>query len=101
MRVAGILPPEEPDEASFRAMDSLVAIIGGNRLGAPALRLLERRERALLARPKLRLARRAQEGPGQRLIESREWQELKKRLVLTLEQFPDAYEAVVRALGDD
>ena len=34
------------------------------------------------------------------LAENREWQELKKKLILTLERFPDAYQAVLEAIGE-
>jgi hypothetical protein len=64
-----------------------------------SLRILERRERQIALRSRLALHEKSA-APKLDLATYREWQDLKARILLTLERFPDAYQAMVDALAD-
>ncbi|MEZ5354569.1 MAG: hypothetical protein R2762_18205 [Bryobacteraceae bacterium] len=92
----------QPAEATLDAMAKLtedaLRLLAPWGLSPSALRILERRERQLHLASRLRSSE--NEPASLALAQSREWQELKAKILLTLERFPDAYEAMLEALGD-
>ncbi len=90
-------PPEATLESMARLTDQALRLIEPWALGAGALRIMERRERQIQLAARMRQNEKA-EAPPFDLAQCQEWQELKARILLTLERFPDAYQAMLEAL---
>ncbi|MEZ5401975.1 MAG: hypothetical protein R2729_20045 [Bryobacteraceae bacterium] len=88
-----------PLDAMTHLLDEALALVTPTNLSLPALRLMERREKLMLLAERLRREQRKEERETPFDIEALpEWQSLKGTILLTLERFPDAYQAMVEAL---
>ena len=101
MRTAEVSVNTDPLAAIAGQVDDTLDFADPWHTGRGTARFLLRRERLICQQDRrvhLNIQPWSSSGP---LALSGEWQQLKKKLILTLERFPEAYEAVLVAIRDD